>query len=189
MKKKIIVVISTFLLLFLVGIFYFKNLKKENKTEVKQVETEEISPSSNIIENVVYSSKDNRGNEYIIRAKQGEIDVNMNEIIFLKNVSAIIILKNSKRIIISADFGKYNINNFDTIFSKNVIIDYQKKNISSDYLDFSILRNSMLISKNVIYSDDKNLLETDAIEINIEDKDIRFFMHKKKDKVKIINKN
>ena len=47
----------------------------------------------------------------------------------------------------------------------------------------------MLISKNVIYSDDKNLLETDAIEINIEDKDIRFFMHKKKDKVKIINKN
>ena len=80
-------------------------------------------------------------------------------------------------------------NNFDTIFSKNVIIDYQEKNISSDYLDFSILRNSMLISKNVIYSDDKNLLETDAIEINIEDKDIRFFMHKKKDKVKIINKN
>ena len=51
----------------------------------------------------------------------------MNEIIFLKNVSAVINLRNSKRIIISADFGKYNINNFDTIFSKNVIIDYQKK--------------------------------------------------------------
>ena len=64
MKKKIIVVISTFLLLFLVGIFYFKNLKKENKKEVKQVETEEISPSSNIIENVVYSSKDNEMNIY-----------------------------------------------------------------------------------------------------------------------------
>ena len=189
MKKKIIVGISIFLLLFVAGIFYFKKLKKDNKTQVKEVETEEISPSSNIIENVVYSSKDNKGNEYIIRAKHGEIDINMNEIIFLKNVSAVINLRNSKKIRISADFGKYNINNFDTIFSKNVIIDYQKKNISSDYLDFSILRNSMLISKNVIYSDDKNLLETDVIEINIEDKDIRFFMHEKKNKVKIINKN
>tara|TARA_B100000902_G_scaffold106428_1_gene108311 strand:- start:503 stop:808 length:306 start_codon:yes stop_codon:yes gene_type:complete len=101
----------------------------------------------------------------------------------------VIKLSNSKKILISADFGKYNINNFDTNFSKNVIVKYLDKKINSEYLDFSILRNSMIISKNVIYTDIENTLSTDVIEINLENKDIRFYMYDKNNKVNLVNQN
>ena len=41
-----------------------------------------------------------------------------------------------QKIIIRSDFGKYNIDNNDTIFSKNVSITYKSNEIKSDYLDF-----------------------------------------------------
>ena len=71
-------------------------------------------------------------------------------------------LKDSSRVLISSDYAKYNIMNFDTIFSKNISINYLKNMISSDYLDFSIERNSMIISKNVVYTDQSNTLKTDV---------------------------
>ena len=73
-----------------------------------------------------YISKDNKGNEYIIRAKEGEIDIDNNNVIYLKSVSGIIKLYNKNEIFISSNYGKYNINNFDTIFSENVLINYLK---------------------------------------------------------------
>ena len=80
---------------------------------------------------------------------------------------------------ISSDFGKYNINNYDTIFSKNVIIKYLTNNITGDYLDFSLDKNLMIISRNVILETNKNLLQADVIEVNIETRDIKIFMYEK----------
>ena len=190
MNRKIISVIILLFIVFFSAYIYLKKEKK-NVESVKQFEKNSVenSPSTNIIENVEYSSKDSRGNEYSIKAKYGEIDINQNNVIFLTNVNAVIKLSNSKKILISADFGKYNINNFDTNFSKNVIVKYLDKKINSEYLDFSILRNSMIISKNVIYTDIENTLSTDVIEINLENKDIRFYMYDKNNKVNLVNQN
>ena len=148
MNKKIIGIIL--ILILVLCFFYFKKSTDVNDSAVIENKSEETITTSNIIENVEYSSKDTGGNEYIIKAKEGETDISNTNIIFLKNVSATIKLKNSNKILIYADFGKYNIDNFDTIFSKNVIINYLEKKITSDYMDFSILRNSMIISKDVI---------------------------------------
>ena len=189
MIKKIIVIILVFILIFFVFYFYFKTPQDKKITEVIEEAPIENTYTSNIIEDVEYLSKDPNGNEYIIRAKQGEIDVNNDNIIFLKNVSAVIKLNNSKKILINSDFGKYNINNFDTIFSKNVIIDYLDKKIKSQYLDFLILSNNMIISKNVIYTDPKNKIKTDVVEINLENKDINFYMYDKTKKINIISQN
>ena len=186
MKKKIVVLILIFILT-IVGIFYFTNSKKNKVLKIDKKETIEDSYSSNIIENVEYFSRDASGNEYIIRAKKGEIDLNNNEIIFLTNVSAVIKLNSSKEILIFANFGKYNINNFDTIFSKNVIINYSDKKINSEYLDFSIKRNSMIITKNVIYIDTENTLKTDVVEIDLKTKKANFYMYDRNKKINIIN--
>ena len=186
MKKKIVVLILIFIIT-IVGIFYFTNLKKNKVLIIDKKETIEDSYTSNIIENVEYLSRDASGNEYIIRAKKGEIDLNNNDIIFLTDVSAIIKLNNSKEILIFANFGKYNINNFDTIFSKNVIINYSDKKINSEYLDFSIKRNSMIITKNVIYIDTENTLKTDVVEIDLKTKKANFYMYDKNKKINIIN--
>tara|TARA_B100001939_G_C16661496_1_gene496157 strand:+ start:99 stop:680 length:582 start_codon:yes stop_codon:yes gene_type:complete len=186
MKKKIVVLILIFIIT-IVGIFYFTNLKKNKVLIIDKKETIEDSYTSNIIENVEYLSRDASGNEYIIRAKKGEIDLNNNDIIFLTDVSAIIKLNNSKEILIFANFGKYNINNFDTIFSKNVIINYSDKKINSEYLDFSIKRNSMIITKNVIYIDTENTLKTDVVEIDLKTKKANFYMYDRNKKINIIN--
>ena len=189
MNRKIIgIIILLTIILFPAYIYFSKKTQISEPSEIDQI-IEKNLPSTNIIENVEYTSKDSRGNEYIIRAKFGEMDINKNNIIYLTNVSATIKLKNSKKILISADFGKYNINNFDTNFSKNVLVDYINKKIYSEYLDFSILRNSMIISKNVVYNDIENTLKTDVVEIDLKSKDIKFYMYDKSNKVNIVNNN
>jgi len=158
---------------------------------VKDVIIEENYSSSNVMMDVNYVSKDAKGNEYIINASEGQIDISDSNTIFLKNVRALIKLKNSNNINITSDFGKYNINNFDTIFSKNVIITYKENKITSEYLDFSMDRNTIIITKNIIYTDNENILKADVMELDIKTKDTKILMHEQNKKVNIksINKN
>tara|TARA_B100000575_G_C23136658_1_gene660504 strand:- start:2735 stop:3304 length:570 start_codon:yes stop_codon:yes gene_type:complete len=187
-RKKLAIFSIIFFLIIIISIFYFKSEKKEVlKNEVEQKE-EEIY-SSNIIKNVKYFSKDTKGNAYSINASIGEIDYSNSNIVYLTEVRAFIKLKNSNEIKIKSDFGKYNINNFDTIFSKNVIVDYLENKITSEYMDFSLVRNSMVISKEVIYKNLKNVLEADVVEINIETKDTKIYRYNTSDKVNIKSKD
>ena len=86
---------------------------------------------------------------------------------------------------ITSKYGKYNTNNYDTIFSKNVIINYVNNKITGDYLDFSIDRNLMIISKNVIYRNLTNILKADVIEMDIKTKDTKIFMYENNKKVNV----
>ena len=141
------------------------------------------------MEDVSYSSKDAKGNEYIVNASQGEIDFDKPNIIYLTNVRAFIKLTNSNNVTITSDFGKYNTNNFDTIFTKNVEIKYLDNKITGEYLDFSIGRNSMIISKKVVYTNIENILKADVVEINVTTKDTKIFMYKDNKKVNIKSKD
>jgi len=193
MKKKIIISIIIFFLIFLLFlVFKGSNYNKTKQTEqTEQNESnisKDISYSSNIIKDVYYSSKDIKGNEYIIKASQGEIDYNNPNIIYLTNVNGYVRMANSEDITITSEFGKYNIENFDTIFSKNVIIDYLDNNILGEYLDFSIKRSSMLMSRKIVYTNLNNILEADAIEINLDSKDTRIYMFQNDNKVNIKSK-
>ena len=181
------IILIIFFILIIV-LLYFKFLKKEKVTEIETLKSDEINYSSNIIEDVYYSSKDTKGNEYIIIASQGEIDLNQSEVLYLTDVKALIKLTNSNDIKITSSYGKYNSNNFDTIFSKNVIINYLDNRITGEYLDFSIQRNSMIVSRDVIYTNLENILKADVMEINIDTKDTKIFMHKTNEKVNIKTK-
>ena len=169
--------------------FYLKILKKTENVKVELETSEEAPYSSNIIKDVSYSTIDTDGNEYIITASQGEIDYSNSNILFLKTVKSLIKLKNSENITITSEYGKYNSQNFDTIFSKNVIINYLDNKLTGEYLDFSLERNLMIVSKNVVYTTSENILKADVIEINITTKDSKIFMYEKEKKVNIKNKN
>ena len=108
-----------------------------------------------------------------------------NKIIFLTKVEAKIITVGGEVINIQSDYGKYNINNYDTIFSKNVIINYQNNKITGEYLDFSLERNSLIASRNIIYTNNKNILKADVITMDIKTKDIKVQMYEDKKKVNI----
>ena len=159
MKKKILLKASFIVFFFLILIFIYYNFNYKNDQITKK------------------EKKDFIDNEII------EIDQDKNNYIFLKSVKAFINLKNYEVIEISSDFGKYNINNYDTIFSKNVIITYLDNKITGDYLDFSWDKNLMIISRKVILESDKNSLQADVIEVNIKTRDIKIFMYEENKKV------
>ena len=193
MKKKIILGISLIIVIFSLIYFFYsksgykKNLLKTEKVDLikkKSVEViEEKIESSNIIQDVSYSAKDTKGNEYFLKAGEGTIDQNQSNYIFLKSVKGVINLKDYELIEISSNFGKYNINNYDTIFSKNVVITYLDNKIKGDYLDFSLDKKLMIISKDVTIKNNKNSLSADVIEVNIETKDLKIFMYEEDKKV------
>lgn len=189
MKRKLIYFFLFFFILMI--IFFIKSKLSENKIALPPQDENNIKStySSNIIKDISYNTKDLKGNEYMINATEGVIDINNNYIIFLTNVKATIVLKDTDSIIITSNYGKYNMNSFDTIFSKNVIVEYLDNIITGENLDFSLDRDSIIISKNVTYTNNNNILKADAANINTTTKDIKIFMYTNNEKVNIKNLN
>ena len=189
-KKKIlkIFLVLLFLVILLILFLRFFNENKK-KEEINLDVSKQNIIESNIIKKISFFSKDKKGNEYILKAEEGEVDLSNDKIIYLKKITAQVVLNNTEDIIIVSDYGKYNIENYDTIFSKNVLIKYLDSRISSNYMEFSINKSLMTITKNVIYSNNDNLLKADAVEFNTDTKKVNIFMYDNSEKVKIISKN
>ena len=187
-KFKGLIIISSILIILLT--FYFEFFKNKNNDIKKDIVIkEENFQNSNIIKDIKYSSKDLKGNEYIIVAEQGEIDFTKPDIIFLNNVSAYIKLIEKNEIIkISSNFGKYNTVSYDTIFSKNVIVEYLENRLTGNYLDFSMMNNLLIMSKKVVYTNPKNILKADVIELDTITKNTKIFMYNSNNKVQIMSK-
>jgi len=190
-KKKILRIILILSLIIITWLVYSKYFKKDKNKLSKPVNTStEIVYNSNIIKDIKYISRDLKGNEYTLLAKEGEIDLNYSDIIFLTDVKAYIkIAKNSQLIVISSNYGKYNTVNYDTIFSKNVKIDYVDNIITGDYLDFSMMKNSLIISRNVIYKNQENTMKADVIELDTTTKNTKIFMYNLNEQVNVTNIN
>ena len=189
LSYKGLIILSLFLVAFF---FIFSNFFKKKEADKKDTleKIEENFTNSNIIKDIKYSSKDMKGNQYIILAKEGEIDLNNSDIIFLKDVKAYInLIEKNETITIVSDFGKYNTVNYDTIFSQNINVTYLDNEITGNYLDFSMIKNILIISKNVVYKNPNNILKADVMELDTITKDTKIFMHNSKDQVNIESRN
>ena len=178
--KTLIQVLMFFLIILISFIFYLKYFNKNPKslkvnTITKKIEIDE-NTSSNYIDDINYISSDAKGNKYQITAKKAEIDIDNPDLMFLENIVANIFIKNSDPIKIISDFGKYNSKNYDTVFSKNVMITYPNHKITGEYLDFSFINNTGTFSTNVIYTNDKAKMFADKIEIDLISNDTKIFM-------------
>ena len=194
MKKKIFLKIVLILSLIIITWFVYSEYFREDKNKLSKPvnptsEFEEGAVfNSNIIKDINYTSRDLKGNEYILIAKEGEIDLENSDIIFLTDVTAYIkLVKNSKLIIITSNYGKYNTINYDTIFSKNVKIDYVDNIITGDYLDFSMMENLLIVSRNVVYKNLENTMKADVIELDTTSKDTKIFMYNSDEQVNVTN--
>ena len=192
-KKKILKIILILSLIIITWFVYSEYFKKDKSlltkplnltTEIK----DEVVYNSNIIKDINYSSRDLKGNDYTIEAKEGEIDLDNSDIIFLTDVKAYIkLVKNSKLIVITSNYGKYNTINYDTIFSKNVKIDYVDNIITGDYLDFSMMKNLLIVSRNVVYKNLENTMRADVIELDTITKNTKIFMYNTNEQVNVTN--
>jgi hypothetical protein len=194
-KKNFLKTLLVISLIIITWFIYSKYFKKDIKllsktTNSTTVIKEEVDYNSNIIKDINYTSRDLKGNEYILVAKEGEIDLNNSDIIFLTDVTAYIkLIKNSELIVINSNYGKYNTINYDTIFSKNVKIDYIDNIITGDYLDFSMMKNLLIISRNVTYKNLENTMKADVIELNTSTKDTKIYMYNSSEQVNVTNIN
>ena len=196
MKKKIFLKIILILSLIIITWFVYSEYFKEDKNKLSKP----VNPSSeieegdaynsNIIKDINYTSRDLKGNEYTLIAKEGEIDLDNSDIIFLTDVTAYIkLVKNSELIVITSNYGKYNTVNYDTIFSKNVKIDYVDNIITGDYLDFSMMNNLLIVSRNVVYKNLEKTMRADVIELDTITKDTKIFMYNSNEQVNLTNIN
>jgi len=167
----LIIVIST-----LVYFSYFNKNTENLKTNAKAVKVEDkIDKNSDYIENINYTSGIS-GNKYQITAERARIKMDEPDLMFLENLVAYITIKNSKIIKVTSDFGKYNSKNYDTIFSKNVVVTYPNHKILGEYLDFSYVDSIGIFSTNIIYVGNKTKMFADKIEIDLTTNNTKIFM-------------
>ena len=148
----------------------------------------DIDNQNNLIKNLSYFSKDNLGNEYIIESKYSELNLDNVDIISMEDVSAKIIMVNSKPIYITSNFAKYNNENYETTFTDNVLIVYLDNKIRCEKFYISIENNFANVTDNVIYENPKGKLIADTIEIDLITKNSKIFMIDKNKKVMVLNK-
>ena len=181
-----LLLISLFIFISLFLFFkYFKSsgIQNYNKSNLEQTTT----TGESLIEDLKYLSTDKEGNKYEIEAKKGNIDKNNPDIIYLENVSAIILLQNSDLILIKSNFAKYNIKNFDTLFNDSILVNYGEHVLKSGFLDLSFENNLVSLYDNVRYISGISSLKADKAEIDILNKKTKIFMEDSNKKVQINN--
>ena len=182
MSKKTGLQVVMVLVIILISLWFYLKYFTENLEDAKEnpiIEKidENQNSSSTYIDDINYVSTDAKGNKYQITAKQAEIKVENSDVMFLKDVVAFIYIKDSDKVKITSNFGKYNSKNYDTIFSENVILIYPGHKITGEYLDFSFLSNLGTFTENVVYTGEKTNLFADKIEMNLTTKDTKIFMN------------
>jgi LPS export ABC transporter protein LptC len=191
MNKRTGLQVTMVLVIIIISLWFYLEYFTKNFEEVKEAPViEKIDKKQNststYIDDIDYVSTDNKGNKYQITAKQAEIKIENSDVMFLRDVVAFIFIKDSDKVKITSNFGKYNSKNYDTIFSKNVIVVYPGHKITGEYLDFSFLNNLGIFTTNVIYTGNKTNLFADKIEMDLITKDAKVFMNNSNKKV-IVN--
>ena len=187
MSLKSLIQLTIILLIALISatvyLNYFTKDTKDLTIKIKASQAENIEDKdANYLENINYVSEISE-NKYEITANRAKIKIDDPDIMFLENVAAFITLKNSNTIKVTSDFGRYNSKNYDTIFSKNVIVTYPDHKITGELLDFSFLNNIVNFSTNIVYVGDKTKMFADKMEVNLLNNDTKIFMLDRSKKV------
>ena len=184
------------LVIFLSIAFYNKYfIEQESKKEIVRIEEnqekvqkiEEENNSSNIIENLRYTSQDLLGNTYIIEAVSAKFFNKKTNEIQLIDVNAKIIQKNNDIIFIKSKTADYDKISNNTIFQDNVNILYGEQKINAKIIKLNFLNNYIEILENVHYINENSDIFADKVEIDLISKKLKISMMKPKDKVSIIS--
>ena len=192
MNKKIYLQLILIFLLVVLSLFFYKeyfntntDVKKITKKieKDKKIKQDNNEATSNIIENLKYVSKDLLGNTYIIEADSAElIEKEKNNIVLMK-VTAKIIQKNEDIIYIYSEIANYNKINSNTIFEKNVKVNYGKQNLEANLMRLNFSENMIEIEESVNYINESLRIRADKAEINLLSKKLNISMKNDKDKI------
>ena len=203
MNKKAIIQIFlvTILIITSFSIFNFFYIPKEGDQKLESekktnIDNELNNTDKNIIKDIEYSLNNDNGNIYRVIADFGEVKIDNPDLMFLTNVTAIVIFNDNKRIILTSDFADFNSKTFETTFLNNVQVKKDKEIITGDELylvlennDKEILNkpdikeNLIRISHNVMYKKPGYILKADILELDLISKNIKIYMLNENEKV------
>ena len=205
MYKKIffqfILLIILFFILWYIFYFYLREDSKIVELSNNNIENNAIYLNSNeetekenseshreITENLVYKSKDAKGNTYLLESKFGKTDIENKNIILLDQVTAKINSKGKPEISIKADNAEYDYDNLNTKFFNNVKIKYSSNIITSDNLDLIFNKNIANMYNNVFFKNDTSNAKADLINMNFLPGNINIKMYEESKKFEINKK-
>tara|TARA_Y100000590_G_scaffold458280_1_gene612664 strand:- start:1507 stop:2109 length:603 start_codon:yes stop_codon:yes gene_type:complete len=195
-QKNIFYFLISLVLISLLSIMFYYYSTSEKKVnpiyeENINLNTKEISEddSKSFIENITYISKDLKGNQYKITSETGYFDEKDDDIIFMTNVEAKILLKNNTTVYITSKKAKYDNKTSDTYFSENIKISYIDHKIFCDELNFMFTKNLMALKENIIYQSKYESFFADVMTMDLITKETKIFMNDQNAKVKFLKNN
>ena len=143
-----------------------KNKLKKNHSETKKKEIK------NLVKNIEYTSIDEKGNKFYLLANSGKSNDTNKDILDLEEVKGKISSEIRDTIYIVSDFAQYNSLNLNSKFYKNVIINYQDKEITCVNFDINMETNKAIAYNNVIITDPKSEMKAGIVEFDLKTKNI-----------------
>ena len=146
--------------------------KKPEKKNTKPNEKKKDNEIPNIVKDVEYLTTDKNGNKYRILATSGRTNQIDKNILDLDNVKGEITSKKRSTIYIVSDFAEYNSSTLASKFYKNVVINYEDKQITCKNFDINMDTNIAIAYNNVVVTDPQSTMKAGKIALNIETKEI-----------------
>ena len=187
---QILIILLIILISYLVLNIYFFDKKDISDLDLNEnlVIEEDNLNFDNVMENLEYKSSDKSGNNYIIKAKKGKINLEKENLLILEDVYGEIKLVGKSTIYIYSNFAQYNKNNFDTRFYQNVLVNYEDKRFNCDNLDLFFKDNFGSMYNNIVFVDENTQINADQVNMNLLNGDINIKMFQEEKKIKILKK-
>lgn len=187
---QILIILLIILISYLVLNIYFFDKKDISDLDLNEnlVIEEDNLNFDNVMENLEYKSSDKSGNNYIIKAKKGKVNLEKENLLILEDVYGEIKLIGKSTIYIYSNFAQYNRNNFDTRFYQNVLVNFEDKRFNCDNLDLFFKDNFGSMYNNIVFVDENTQINADQVNMNLLNGDINIKMFQEEKKIKILKK-
>ena len=191
MKRIIqLILLSTLIIISLIfyKVYFGENTK--NQKQVINLDSNSIEQTeNNLIKNLKYEVKLDKGNRYIITSDLSEISYEGNiEFVKMQKVIAIYLDITNIPIVVTSDTAIYNAVSYDTEFKDNVRIEYLDNIILSDRMNLDFGENLITIFDNVVYNGGEGTIKSDIVKIDLLTKQINIYMNSDKKNVEVIKK-
>jgi hypothetical protein len=174
-RKKKILLIQLFLLIFAILIiyktYYVKDSNDEekiiSKTIKKKVLEQNSSENGDIFFDIEYTGLDLNGNRYVLKSKIAKMDELYPEIINMEVVHSVFYFKDDTILNVWSDKGVYNNKTLDMKFRQNVKAKYMESNLFAEKADYSNSKNYLSVYENVRLDDIRGNLIADKLIFDI----------------------
>ncbi len=165
--------ISIGLLLFALTYFYYPSIKKDKILKDQSVnkdsqKVEDMDQSSSF-EKLQYKGK-NKNTPFIVKSNEAYILNDAPNIVWMKGMNVILYLSDMRIVRIKSLKGRYNKQNFNMYFEREVVATDGETVITAENLDLLATENIMKVYNDVNLDDATGSLQADSILYDLEKK-------------------